>query len=88
MKAFSVGTDKSEQKVQCSVKFFGDRALVTSLWVIQRSCHIDKSHKNNNSFIIPNFVIKIVFLSTLLYILGAGGRKIGPRFLLMEFDEV
>ena len=28
--------------------------------------------------------MKIVFLSTLLYILGAGRRKMVPRFLLME----
>ena len=35
-----------------------------------------------------NFVIKILFLSTLLHILGADGRKIILRFLLMEFIEV
>ena len=38
--------------------------------------------------IIINFVIKIVFLSILMYILGAGGMKIVPRFLLMEFIKV
>ena len=30
-------------------------------------------------------IIPTVFLSALLYILGAGGRQIVPRFLLMEF---
>ena len=33
---------------------------------------------------ITHKLSKIVFLSTLLYILGAGGRKIVPRSLLME----
>ena len=48
--------------------------------------HIDKIHKNDNS--IPTLPSKSHFLTTLLYILGSGGRKIVPRFILMEFIEV
>ena len=65
------------------VKFVSDSPEFTrsgfmlSLWVIRWSLHIDKIHKNNNSFlIITNFVIKIVFLLASLYILGASSRKI------------
>ena len=51
--------------------------------VIRQSLHINKIHENNS-----NFVIKILFLLTLLYMLGVGGRKTVPRFRLMEFIEV
>ena len=55
-----------------------------SLRVIRRSLHIDKIHKNNNS----NFVIKVLFLLTLLHVFGAGGRKLVMIFMLMEFIKV
>ena len=60
-----------------------------SLCVIQQSLRVDKIHKNNTLLlIIPTLSSKSYFLSALLYIVGAGGRKIVLRSLLMEFIEV
>ena len=57
-----------------------------SFWVIRRSLHIDKIHKNKKYFVPynSNFVIKISFLSTLLHMLEVGERKLVPRITLRD----
>ena len=50
------------------------------LWVIRRSLHINKLHKNKK--IIPydsNFVVKILFWSTILHMLGGQLSVTGER---------
>ena len=68
--------------------FFVNSSYILRMRVIRQSLHINKIHKNNNSFlIIPTFIIKMLQMLPKMSIFCDGKKKVDLMDVL-DFIEV